>query len=256
MLDQLLKQALDDYQRLQSSSIQTIITIKPKCIFDVFFDLCIKYHASPVHNLQDMRQIKSLKAKGDLFELFCVRYLEKIKNYDHVWLLSELTSELKIALRMPLGDKDYGIDLVAKQLVDGQPQYSAVQCKFKSPRPPIQVKTKKGESRTIYPSVNWKELSTFNELCNATGEWQERITMTTAPSVRRLGGIKNSKDVSICLQSFRGLSLEQWRLMLNQPPVKIKIQLKSSIPILKLTESVILTPEQVREKRLMYYQRK
>ena len=223
-LDELLKYAQTEFDRSTSSRISTLDT--PQSIFEVFFKKCQQYHQSSVQSLQELRTVRSTKAKGDLFELFCQRYLMTIKGYEKVWLLKELSDDLKKQLKLPMGDKDYGIDLVC--LKDNQ--YSAVQCKFKTPRPPIKVVNKKNEMKTIYPSVNWKELSTFNELCNASGPWKERITMTTAPSVRRLGGIKDPKDRSICLQTFKSLTVDQWLLLMNIHSVEIPKRLDDETP--------------------------
>jgi hypothetical protein len=204
ILDQLLNSSYVEFNQLTSSNIITPNT--PQSIFEIFFKKCQQYHQSPVHSLQEMKTVRSTKSKGDLFELFCQRYLKVLKEYEKVWLLKELPDDLKKELKLPLGDKDYGIDLIA--LKGGL--YSAVQCKFKAPRGPIRVTNKRNEIKTIYSAVNWKELTTFNELCNASGPWNERITMTTAPSVRRLGGIKDKRDRSICIKSFQSISADHW----------------------------------------------
>jgi len=259
VLDTLLRTSYQEYQQAQSQAIKTVES--PACIFDLFFKKCLQYHNEPVHNLQEMRAIKSTKAKGDLFEFFCVRYLQALKGYDKVWRLSELTDELKVQLKLPRGRQDYGIDLVALKGSD----YSAVQCKFKAPRSPIKVKNAKGETKTIYPCVNWRELSTFNELCNASGPWAKRITMTTATSVRRLGGIKNSADLSICLQSFKGLSPENWLKLIDGSSTAsssssapaftttLPISATGSIPIPASVSA--LSQEDLRAKRMAFYQR-
>ena len=204
ILNRLLDLSYQEFNQLKSSNVMTTNT--PQSIFDIFFSKCQQYHQFPVHNLQEMKNTHSTKIKGDLFELFCQRYLEIVKGYKKVWLLKELPNELKKKLRLPLGDKDYGIDLIAIK----NEEYSAIQCKFKAPRHPIKVKNRHNEIKTIYPSVNWKELATFNELCNVTGPWNQRITMTTASSVRRLGGIKDKRDRSICLKSFKSISFDDW----------------------------------------------
>ena len=263
VLEKLLKDSSDEFQKSTASKIKNIET--PKCIFDLFFKKCQQYHSQVVHNLQEMKEIKSTKSKGDLFELFCVRYLTLIQGYKKVWLLKELSDELKAELKLPLGQKDYGIDLVCFN-PDHQPCYSAVQCKFKTPRPPIAVKNSKNQTKIIYPCVNWKELSTFNELCNASGPWFRRITMTTAPSVRRLGGLKDKKDLSICIKSLQSLTLDDWSKLLRtqirnlgsqtHPQIKIPIQLKEKIQSTTTANiQAVLTPQQLRDKRLLFYNR-
>ena len=260
VLDKLLKDSYQEFQKSTTSLIRNIET--PTCIFDLFFKKCQQYHSQAVHNFQEMKEIRSTKSKGDLFELFCVRYLTVIKGFQKVWLLKELSEELKAQLKLPLGQKDYGIDLIGFD-PSNQPQYSAIQCKFKAPRAPIKVKNNKGENRVIYPCVNWKELSTFNELCNASGPWKQKITITTAPSVRRLGGIKDEKDKSICIGSFRSITPENWLKLMQcegAPPKKIAIKLKNEQTSKSVPNSVvvapptnILTQQQLREKRLSFY---
>jgi hypothetical protein len=240
MLDSILKASYDEFCQASNSSVKTIAT--PESMFDVFLKKCIQHHGQPVHTFQEMRTIKSTKAKGDLFELFCQRYLLTIKDYDQVWLLRELTQELKIILKLPLGQKDYGVDLIALRMVEGQPIYSAIQCKFKTPRAPIQVKTNQGKHVVIYPSVGWKEISTFNELCNASGPFKERITMTTAKSVRRMGGIKNEIDQSICLQGLKGLSTEQWMKLMN-PIDRTETTQSPTEDLSESSPSQVVTPE-------------
>ncbi len=236
ILDNILKISLTEFNESQSDPIKILDT--PNGIFDIFFKKC--QNGIPIqkevgfHTLQEMKEIGSTKNKGDLFELFCQRYLINIKQYDEVWLLKELSNELKKQLKLPLGNKDYGIDLFCLK----KDQYSAVQCKFKTPRPPIKVKNSQNEMKTIYPSVNWKELTTFNELCNASGPWKERITMTTAPSVRRFGGIKDPRDRSICLQTFKSLTPDQWSKLMQLPNPKFNAQ---AISIAKMESNQTLS---------------
>lgn len=229
-LDQLLKSSFEEFKKLKSNRISTQANLQS--IFEIFSNRCQQYHNSPAQNLSDLKTVKSKKAKGDIFELFCQRYLLRIKGFDQVWLLKELPEELKGNLKLPRGAKDYGIDLVG--LKDNQ--YSAIQCKFKAQKSPIKV-----QNHIIYPAVNWKELSTFNELCNASGPWNQRLTMTTARYVKRLGGIKDPRDKSICIGTFKALTEEKWEKLIGQtntPPIE-------SIPM--------LSPEELRQKRLLFF---
>ena len=261
ILDQLLKSSYQKYQDCQTNNMKSLESIKS--IFDIFFAKCVEYRTEVkgnIYSFSDIRDQQCTKPKGDLFELFCARYLKSIKGYDQVWLLKELSETLKKQLKLPLGQKDYGIDLVCLK----KGSYSAIQCKFKAPGQKRVVKNSYGELKTIYPCVNWKELSTFNELCNASGPWEKRITMTTAPSVRRLGGIKNPQDLSICFQSFQSLNAENW-LKLNQKhnansqvTPKISIQLKNPQAMIPSSHSdvdkvVPLSIEEVRAKRLLFF---
>src|SRR5690242_13095667 len=125
-LDELLKSSYSEFNRLTSSHISTIDT--PQSIFEIFFKKCQQLWEpgkrstnslqksssekrgygglSPPHTLQEMKTMQSTKAKGDIFELFCQRYLLTIRGYDRVWLLKELSDDLKKQLKLPMGDKD------------------------------------------------------------------------------------------------------------------------------------------------------
>jgi hypothetical protein len=233
MLKTLLNDTLHAYQT--TDNIHGINT--PECIFDVLFSKIRNFHEQPAHSITELRLYKTTKSKGDLFEELCKLYLLHILQYDDVWLLQEVPEQVKRELKMPFGSGDYGIDIICKK----ENKYSAVQCKFKTPKNPVRVANKKGEIKIIYPCVGWKELSTFNELCNSTGPWCERIVMTTAKSVRRLGGLKKKGDKSICLGSFRKLEIKDIQNMITNKEEEKKEEKKE------------LTIEELRKRRLEYY---
>jgi len=136
--------------------------------FDQVVEGLLHYTERPVHSLQEMREARSTKVKGDLFETFCARYLEW-KGYT-VWRCHDIPLDVCAALGMTRFD--VGIDLVAEK----HGRYSAVQCKFKRPRG--------------WYGVNWREVSTFFSLCFRTQQqanWQHHIVMTNTKSVRRMG---------------------------------------------------------------------
>ena len=130
-LQALLKDSLDEFNRSQSESMRSVSAAAT--VFEVFFRRCqhlLDQLSGHYCTFQDMKSTVSTKHKGDVFELFCQRYLLIIMEYEQVWLLRELTDELKQQLRLPKCHQDYGIDMVAFK----HGQYSAVQCKFKAPR--------------------------------------------------------------------------------------------------------------------------
>lgn len=165
-------------------------------LFDLFVERVKEYHDAPCHSLSEMRERRNTKAKGDLFEVFCKAYLKKIKGFDDVWSLGEIPDEVKHLLG--LGGRDVGIDIVARK---GE-VYSAVQCKFKTPR-----KGTVPGTRVPYDCVNWKELSTFYALCARTngGAWGRHVVMTNCRYVRHMGN-KNTKDWSLCHGTFKGMT--------------------------------------------------
>lgn len=218
MIEFILQSSVKEYTQAITQTVHSLYT--PKCLFDVVFKKIREHHDVPVHSISELKK-KTTKCKGDLFEEFCKLYLLHVLQYDNVWLLREVPESEKRHLKMPFGDMDYGIDIICKR----KNTYSAVQCKFKTPRPPIRVSNKKGESKLIFPCVGWKELSTFNELCNTTGPWSERIVMTTAKSVRRLGGIKIPGDKSICIGTFNSLKCDDIKRMIQQSQENTNIEI-------------------------------
>lgn len=241
MLKTLLNETLNIYQN-NTNNVHSINT--PECIFDVLFKKIQDFHEQPAHSITELRIYKTTKSKGDLFEEFCKLYLLHILNYENVWLLKEVPEEVKRELKMPFGSGDYGIDIICKK----ENKYSAVQCKFKTPKNPVRVLNKKGEAKIIYPCVGWKELTTFNELCNATGPWSERIVMTTAKSVRRMGGLNKKGDKSICLGSLKKLDVKDIKNMIIDTQ-KININCEEE----KEEKKEQITLEELRKKRLEYY---
>jgi RNA:NAD 2'-phosphotransferase (TPT1/KptA family) len=107
-----------------------------------------------------------------------------------------------------------GIDIICEKAG----RYTAVQCKYK--------KHTGYKSKTI---VTWKQLSTFYALCMRTGPWEKYIVMTNCDYVRHMGK-KTSKDLSICLRTFRKITKEQWAQM-----CELKGETVAEEPVKKLT---------------------
>jgi predicted helicase len=137
-----------------------------------------------------MRARDNKKRRGDIFEEFCILYLQHVCGYEKVWLLADVPEEILVKLSMKR--RDMGIDIV----VEHEGNYMAVQCKYK----------KHTERKN---SVSWTALSTFYALCLRTGPWHKYIVMTTADFARHEGK-RTEKDVSICLGTFRGISQDHW----------------------------------------------
>ena len=158
-----------------------------------------RYTTHSVSSLSEMKKVQTTKAKGDLFEALCKLILEK-QHYHSVWYLKELPEDIREKLQ--LTRHDMGIDLIAQKDND----FFAIQCKYKSPLAKGSVPGTKTLRRD---KVNWSELCTFIVLCTRSGPYKKHITMTNAVGIRRVGR-RSSKDQSICLKTFQGLTKEFW----------------------------------------------
>jgi len=189
-------------------------------MFDEFIKQATSFYEMPAHTLQEMRARQNTKARGDIFEEFCAIYLKNVCGYENVWLLADVPEATLAQLSMKR--KDMGIDLV----VQDKGFFYAVQCKYKK--------------FTGKPTcVSWQALSTFYALCMRTGPWKKYIVMTNCNFVRHQGK-KTQADISICLNSFRGITHDEWALMacaIANPEAQVKE----------------LTQEELREKRLAYF---
>jgi len=190
-------------------------------LFDQFLVECQKFYDQPAHTFTEMRTRDNKKIRGDIFEEFCVLYLKHVRGYDQAWRLEDVPDDILGGLS--LKRQDMGIDIVCEK----GGRYSAVQCKYK--------KHTGYKSKTI---VTWKQLSTFYALCMRTGPWEKYIVMTNCDYVRHMGK-KTSKDLSICLRTFRKITKDQWARM-----CELKGDVLVEQPVQKLT------PEELRAVRL------
>lgn len=151
------------------------------------------------------------KTKGDLFETLCVQYLKHIYKCDTVWLWKDIPEAIRMARNLP--NQDLGIDCIGIK----QNEIYAIQCKYriKPRRAAIGITTSSGRDVTVrLDKLGWRDLSTFYALAERTGPWNKLIVMTTAEGIRRAGGRSNN-DISICLGTWRGLSVGQWYELLE-----------------------------------------
>ena len=198
-------------------------------MFDEFIKQATSFYEMPVHTLQEMRARQSFgtKGRGDIFEEFCAIYLKNVCGYENVWLLADVPDATLAQLSMKR--KDMGIDLV----VQDKGSFYAVQCKYKK--------------FTGKPTcVSWQALSTFYALCMRTGPWKKYIVMTNCNFVRHQGK-KTQADISICLNSFRGITHDEWRLMAFASAEA------SSPEEHQEPKHQVLTQEELRERRLAYF---
>jgi len=226
--------------------LYNIFLKSPNNLFDELLIECQKSYAAPAHSLQEIHARKNTKIKGDMFEEFSVLYLKNVKKYNNVWLLKDVPDD--ILEKLNLKRRDMGIDLIA----ENNGLYYAVQCKYK-----------KHSGHKKYNVLSWKVLSTFYALCLKTGPFDKYIVMTNCNYVRH--AVKqNEKDVSICLKSFENITKDQWLSMCNVHNYKLENinDIDESILNNSTEDSTILseiledTKEEIRKKRLLFYQQK
>jgi predicted helicase len=164
-------------------------------VFDSVMTKIVQHRDKPAHSLAELKE-KNTKLVGDLFEAFCVLYLQA-QGYN-ARLISEIP--LEELATWQLKSKDVGIDIVA--IKDNE--VCAVQCKYRS-------KTVDRLKRTVH-RVTWRDLSTFLALCAVTGPWTSHIVMTNADFVTRHGH-RSTKDKTIAKQKFTSTTKDVWNEM-------------------------------------------
>ena len=177
-------------------SLYEIYLATPPNRFNAFIAMCQQYYSRPAHTIAELKSRDNKKIKGDIFENFCVLYLQS-KGYE-AWRLEDVPETL--LTQLSLKRRDMGIDIVCVK--DGL--YSAVQCKYLAP---------KGKKF----GLPWRTLSTFYALCMRSGPWDKHIVMTNCNYVCRVGK-KSDKDISIVLNSFQTMTSEEWLQMCDKEP--------------------------------------
>ena len=180
-------------------------------LFDQFLVECQKFYDQPAHTFTEMRVRDNKKIRGDMFEDFSVLYLKHVKGYENAWRLEDVPDDILGGLSLKRRDMGIG------SICGSKGKYTAVQCKYKK-----HTSVKKN-------IVSWKQLSTFYALCMRTGPWEKYIVMTNCEYVRHMGK-KTSKDLSICLRTFRKITKEQWAQMCELKGEKVAEE-----PVKKLT---------------------
>jgi hypothetical protein len=210
--------------------------LQPTCsenMFDEFIKQATSFYEMPAHTLQEMRARQNTKARGDIFEEFCALYLKNVCGYENVWLLADVPEDTLEKLSMKR--KDMGIDLV----VEDKGFFYAVQCKYKK--------------FTGKPTcVSWQALSTFYALCMRTGPWKKYIVMTNCNFVRHQGK-KTQADISICLNTFRGITHDEWALMIKPRETLASTNITEASARSNPESQHPLTQEELRQKRVAYF---
>jgi hypothetical protein len=232
------------------------------------FDYLLKrfrdYYEKPAHKLSDFEQ-RTTKAKGDLFERFCVLYSQALDNDMEVWQLNDVPEVVRRELA--LSRRDCGIDIIArKKSSRGGYNYYAIQAKYRAPS------SKNSKATTI----GWRDLSTFYSLCSRTGplttksltqdsgsdsgsdsdnknrRWNRLIVMTTADAIKRKGA-DDKRDRTFTRKIFVNTSNALWQKIAG-------VHLIVSKPHSLVSSSMSQMPAQppldlLREIRMAFFER-
>lgn len=188
---------------VKSLALKAIVTHGNENIFTTWHRLLDDYHETPSHNIQELKD-KNSKLKGDLFEIFCQRYLLRIFGCSHAYLYKECPDD--ILKQMNFRHRgDFGIDIIAyNPYLQG---WIAVQCKYRS----FRVNQYQHHRSDV---ITWKELSTFYALAGRTGPWVKQIVMTTGSEVRKITGHLET-DMKLRKKDFEMISVENWYRMFD-----------------------------------------
>lgn len=196
-------------------------------VFDSLLDQFRGYVDKPANTISEFKR-RTTKSKGDLFEIFCVLYLEALEQYDKVWLLKEVPSDILAGLK--LRRADCGIDIIAHN----SQGYAAVQCKLR-----LNPSRNKMGFRTHV--VGWKALSTFYALCSRTGPWVKHVVMTNCESVSSKG-LKTDSDATMAKTRFTNTPRDMWMKMAG---------MKGVVLVQSESKETKLSIEEMRAKRVL-----
>ena len=184
-----------------------------------------------------MRTRNNKKIRGDIFEIFCVLYLTHVKQYPNVWRLEDVP--INILLKLKLKRRDMGIDIIVEDKLETN-KYYAVQCKY----------TKRLQRMNM---VTWRSLSTFYAMCLRTGPWDKYIVMTNCDGIKH-EGVRTSKDISICYNTFRNITKEDWTKMCEIHGSTINNIIEESETNININLNAP-TPDDLRKLRLSYFKK-
>ena len=217
--------------------LHTILLRSPLNLFDEFLIECQKWYELPAHSLTEMRTRNNKKIRGDIFEMFCVLYLKYVNQYENVWRLEDVPMDILIKLK--LKRRDMGVDIIVQDKVD-ESKYYAVQCKYK----------KRVQRMNM---VTWKSLSTFYAMCLRTGPWDKYIVMTNCDGIKH-EGVRTSKDISICYNTFRNITKEDWTKMCEIHGSTISNIIEESETNININLNAP-TPDDLRKLRLAFFKK-
>ena len=198
--------------------LSRVVKQQPNTWWEAFQTECASYHARPAGTLAELKSRDDKKQHGDLWELFCLRYLLHHRNARAAWLLKDVPAAVRATLC--LGAADMGIDIVA---VDAHGSYWAVQCKWRAPK-----------TRSY---ISWTQLSTFYALTARTGPYVKHLVLTNASGARHVGE-RQPEDETVACAGFKNMPLDTWLRMLPPTPPPL-VAAKASIDIQAVREARI-----------------
>jgi hypothetical protein len=191
-------------------------------IYDELVSYIESYFNRHANTMQELKDRESKKQKGDVWELFCYKWLVATQKYAQVWKWNQIPQEHKDKLKLERKE-DNGIDIV----VMTNTGYQCVQCKYR----------KKNK-------ITWTSIATFVAMAAMTGPWEKHIVMTNAPGVTRKLK-RTEKDISFCRGTFRRTKRDIWLRMVGLTEVHITGG--------SVTKKKKPTPEELRELRIKHF---
>lgn len=189
--------------------------------WETFQTECASYHSRPACTLAELKSRDDKKQHGDLWELFCLRYLLHFRNARAAWLLKDVPAAVRATLS--LGAADMGIDIVA---VDSFGSYWAVQCKWRAPK-----------TRSY---ISWTQLSTFYALTARTGPYTKHLVLTNASGARHVGA-RQPEDETVACAGFKKLPQDAWTRMMPAVTLPAVITLTHNIQAVREARIKALT---------------
>lgn len=245
---------------------------RTKSVLDYFLARCLSFYEKPAENMAMLKSKFATKMKGDIFEMFAREYFRVVVGLKEVWLLNEMPEAMLRKLK--LRRADVGIDLVG---LDSNGGYHAIQAKYRK-------RNTRYKDKIV---LGWKQLSTFFAIVSRTGPFVRHWVFTNADYCRRFGR-RTPEDRSVCYQGLCGIRHDQWLEMagsvgrtisdevslpwipMNTPlnlqqDHKIDMNIDSDAVSQLIVESpkkgltfkkkMVLSSEEMREKRLAYFNR-
>jgi hypothetical protein len=168
-----------------------------------FFDRLMMYfetyYNKPAHGLAELKR-RTTKTKGDLFEVFALRYLQALGKYKNVWLLHQAPKSVLTLLG--LCGFDVGIDLIVEEYSG---EYSAVQAKYRK-----LCKSNNGKRQQL----SWAVMATFFALVSRCGPFHKYVVFTNTKGVRKFGhGCE--KDYTMARGTLINTDRSVWLKMLD-----------------------------------------
>jgi hypothetical protein len=212
-------------------------------------DILRSYYEKPVNNILEFKR-KTTKNKGDIFEDYCVMYLNAKYPHWTIYKLKDIPQNLLNEYNLKRFDT--GIDLIAINTfttsdkvikfkdINNNIITKKIKGKTQTYKYAIQCKYRKPNNKKEYSGLTWKSLSTFYATCSRTGGqdgWSKHIVMTTADYVRRFGR-KNIKDWTIAKNTFMNTKREVYDSIIGD----VLYKLNDSQPLLNTQEPLQVEP--------------